>query len=118
MKYTSSIAVMALLGNVSAESLNRKDTYDKDPDTVSMYDDLHTYQKVGTAAFAQKSDTYDKDSDTVSMYDDLHTYAKPGTYAQKTDNYDKDPNTVSEYDEPQKRSTPAWILNGGVTKKP
>jgi hypothetical protein len=23
--------------------MNRKDTYDKDADTVSMYDDLHTY---------------------------------------------------------------------------
>lgn len=87
-----------------------------------MYDDLHTYQKPGSAAFAQKShaDTYDKDPDTVSMYDDLHTYQKPGSaaFAQKMDNYDHDPNTVSEYDEPHKRSTPAWILNGGVTKKP
>jgi hypothetical protein len=97
----------------------RQDTYDKDPDTVSMYDDLHTYVKPGTGAFAQKLDTYDKDPDTVSMYDDLHTYVKPGTgaFAQKLDNYDHDPNTVSEYDDPHKRSTPAWILNGGVVRK-
>ena len=79
-----------------------------------MYDDLHTYRRVGTAAFAQKADTYDKDADTVSMYDDLHTYRKVGTaaFAQNMDNYDHDPNTVSEYDEAHKRSTPAWILNG------
>ena len=85
-----------------------------------MYDDLHTYVKPGTSAFAQRQnrDTYDKDPDTVSMYDDLHTYVKPGSsaFAQKMDNYDKDPNTVSEYDDPHKRSTPAWILNGGVKK--
>jgi hypothetical protein len=120
MKYTLTIAVIALLGNVSAESLNRQDTYDKDPDTVSMYDDLHTYRKVGTAAFAQKADTYDKDADTVSMYDDLHTYRKVGSaaFAQKMDNYDHDPNTVSEYDDPHKRSTPAWMLNEGAKKKP
>ena len=27
--------------------INRQDTYDKDPDTVAMYDDLHTYTKPG-----------------------------------------------------------------------
>jgi hypothetical protein len=52
------------------------------------------------------------------MYDDLHTYVKAGTFAQKMDNFDNDSTTVSEYDDPQKRSTPAWIMNGGVTKKP
>jgi len=98
------------------------DTYDKDPDTVSMYDDLHTYVKPGSGAFAQKKDTYDKDPDTVSMYDDLHTYGPPGSWkfpqeakkpaakeeakkeakkalVQKTDTYDKDPDTVSMYDD-------------------
>ena len=83
--------------------VNRRDTYDRDPDTVSMYDDLHTYVKPGSGAFAQKSDTYDRDPDTVSMYDDLHTYVKPGSgaFAQKPkrDTFDKDPDTVSMYDD-------------------
>ena len=84
-----------------------------------MYDDLHTYVKPGSGAFAQKRDTYDKDPDTVSMYDDLHTYVKAGSsaFAQRgnveMDNLDKDPETVSEYDDPHKRSTPKWILNRG-----
>ena len=52
MKYTS-IAVMALLGNVSAKQLNnyRSDSYDKDPETTSVYDDLHTYVPLGSAKF-------------------------------------------------------------------
>ena len=121
MKYTS-IAVMALLGNVSAKRIysNKQDTYDKDPDTTSMYDDLHTYGVPGSLKFPKeapkpaaeapkklmqinKSDTYDKDPDTTSMYDDLHTYVKPGSgaFAQhgQRDTYDKDPNTVSMYDD-------------------
>ena len=35
-----------------------------------MYDDLHTYVKPGSGAFAQKIDNYDHDPDTVSQYDD------------------------------------------------
>jgi hypothetical protein len=31
----------------------RQDSYDKDPDTTSMYDDLHAYVKAGSGAFAQ-----------------------------------------------------------------
>ena len=102
MKYTS-IAVMALIGNVSAKRINnyKSDSYDKDPDTVSMYDDLHTYGAPGSLKFPKeakkeapkaaeapkklmqinKADTYDRDPDTVSMYDDLHTYVKPGSGA-------------------------------------
>jgi len=68
-----------------------------------MYDDLHTYVKAGSGAFAQKSDTYDKDPDTTSMYDDLHTYVKAGSGAfmqkPKRDTFDKDPDTVSMYDD-------------------
>ena len=95
-------------------SLSQKaDTYDRDPDTTSMYDDLHTYVKPGSGAFAQKADTYDRDPDTTSMYDDLHTYVKPGSgaFAQKVDRdvLDNDPDTVSEYDVPQQRNTPAWV---------
>tara|TARA_B110000305_G_C18883138_1_gene378510 strand:+ start:115 stop:444 length:330 start_codon:yes stop_codon:yes gene_type:complete len=104
MKYTS-IAVMALLGNVSAKRIysNKQDSYDKDPDTTSMYDDLHRYGVAGSLKFPveekkaapkaaakeapkklmqiNKSDSYDKDPDTTSMYDDLHAYVKAGSGA-------------------------------------
>jgi hypothetical protein len=56
----------------------RQDTYDKDRDTVSMYDDLHTYAKPGQ--YAQKRDTFDKDPDTISMYDDQHLYGVAGSW--------------------------------------
>jgi hypothetical protein len=105
----------------------KSDTYDKDADTVSMYDDLHTYRKVGSSAFAQKRDTFDKDPDTVGMYDDQHLYGAAGSWKFDTvpkaaaapakkveaeaeakkalmqmyrqDSYDKDQDTVSMYDD-------------------
>ncbi len=53
---------------------------DRDQDTVSMYDDLQTYRKVGSSAFGQKRDTFDKDPDTVGMYDDQHHYGDNGSW--------------------------------------
>jgi hypothetical protein len=51
MKY--SIAVLALLGKASASEIERHyqmqsaDSFDRDPDTASMYDDQHVYAKPG-----------------------------------------------------------------------
>jgi len=51
MKY--SIAVLALLGKASASEIARHfelkhaDSFDRDPDTSSMYDDQHVYSKPG-----------------------------------------------------------------------
>jgi hypothetical protein len=42
-----------------------------------MYDDLHTYKKVGSAAFAQRNDALDNDPDTVSPYDVREKRATP-----------------------------------------
>jgi hypothetical protein len=81
----------------------RRDTYDHDPDTASMYDDQHAYSKPGAfvpspgaavntkgklpetdtspipvPALSQHTlrsrDSYDKDPTTTSMYDDGHVY--------------------------------------------
>jgi hypothetical protein len=53
MKYTYSIVVLALLGKASASQIERHlnykqaDSFDRDPDTASMYDDQHVYAKPG-----------------------------------------------------------------------
>jgi len=76
---------------------NKKDTFDADSGSTSMYDDQHVYSNAGQFAPATPSenpkkvdpekliqvsrkDTFDADIGTTSMYDDQHVYSNAGEF--------------------------------------
>ena len=126
MKY-SSIAVLALIGAVSAVNLNRRhyspidpeyyaslssdiqmgrgrgDAFDGDENSVSQYDDGH---KIPYEAFKKREDK--KADDLIQMQSELESF-QMNTFGKKLsgkDAYDLDGNTASEYDD-------ASNINGG-----
>jgi len=118
MKY--SLAVMALLGKVTAvEVKERFTTLDPeyyavqteisplDPQYYSVNSDLSLPQNLVQRVdnFGSKKDNFDGDPDSVSPYDDMEFHS-PGDFGvvqmrrrqHARDTYDGDPNTVSPYD--------------------
>lgn len=75
----------------------KKDTFDGDSGSTSMYDDGHVYSEAGdfrpsppsenkkkkdpdALVQVRRGDTFDGDSGTASMYDDGHVYSEAGQF--------------------------------------
>jgi hypothetical protein len=103
---------------------SRKDTYDQDPNTTSMYDDGHVYtDKAGSLnwKFAGGPTEEFKASQTPAPKAPEGAAALVQRHRHRKDTYDQDPNTTSMYDDghvyTDKAGSLTWKFAGGPTKE-
>ena len=103
---------------------NRRDTFDSDPDTSSMYDDGWVYSKPGKFKGTAPSPAAPgkKPAEVKEVPMSAPNPAAPALYQRsKKDSYDMDPDTASMYDDGWVYSKPGKFRQGdamsGISRK-